>query len=265
MMNFTKNMLCLQGFFVSLSIWYITALFHASTVSSSVSYDTIPSLRCFHRFFICVLRQHTVSSRFSLFHYLFVTSCSVLGFDCLFRCFLRHNIISSRFPLFLYLFVMSPYYFFKVSTVLLSVCYFTILSLQGFYCFIFCLLRHHTTSLRFSLFHYLFVTSVLCSWLRLSLPLFLTSLYYLIKDSFVSLPVCYVTILSLQGFHCFIICLLRHCSVVCFDCLFLCLLRHYTISSMFPLFHYLFVTSPYYLLKEIYLCSSAMLDEDSAS
>src|SRR6218665_3390228 len=213
MMNFTKNMLCLQGFFVSLSIWYITALFYASTVSSSVSYDTIPSLRCFHRFFICVLRQHTVSSRFSLFHYLFVTSCSVLGFVYLFRCFLRHNIISSRFPLFLYLFVMSPYYFFKVSTVLLSVCYFTILSLQGFYCFFFCFLRHYTISSRIPLFHYLFVTSP----------------YYLFKVSIVSLSVCYVTallyastvsssasyvtILSLQCFHCFIICFLRHHTI----------------------------------------------------
>src|SRR6218665_1361947 len=81
------------------------------------------------------------------------------------------------------------------------------------------------------LFHYRFVTSLLCSRPRLSLPLFVTSLYYLFKVcivllsvcyvvssrfrlylhlfvtslcfllmvSFVSLSVCYVTILSLQG------------------------------------------------------------------
>jgi len=54
-------------------------------------------------------------------------------------------------------------------------------------------------------------------------------------------PTC-PTILSLQCFHCFIICLLRHLSVLGYDCLFLCLLRHYLISAMFPLFHYLFVT-----------------------
>ena len=107
-----------------------------------------------------------------------------------------------------------------------------ILCLQGFHCFIicllrhcsvlgsdclfFCFLRHYTISSRVSLFQYLFVTSLLCSSLRLSLPLFLT-----------------FAILSLQGFHCFIIiiCLLRHCSVLCFDCLFLCFLRHYTIYS----------------------------------
>jgi len=80
------------------------------------------------------------------------------------------------------------------------------------------LLRHYTFSPWFSLFHYLFVTSVLCSRLRQSLLLFVTSL------------------LSLHGFHCFIICLLRYC-------LFFCLLRHYAFCSWFPLFHYLFVTS----------------------
>src|SRR6218665_1975124 len=58
-----------------------------------------------------------------------------------------------------------------------------------------------------------------------------------------------LTILSLQGFHCFIICLLRHCSLLGFDCLFLCFLRHYTISSMCPLVLHLFVTSLYYLFK----------------
>src|SRR6218665_785273 len=39
------------------------------------------------------------------------------------------------------------------------------------------------------------------------------------------------TIISLQDFHCFIVCLLRHCSVLGFDCLLPCFFRHYTISS----------------------------------
>src|SRR6218665_3397032 len=63
--------------------------------------------------------------------------------------------------------------------------------------------------------------------LRLSLPLFLTSLY----------------VLSLQDFHCFIFCLLRHCSVLGFDCLVFCLLRHHAFSSRFLLMHYVYVTS----------------------
>jgi len=130
-----------------------------------------------------------------------------------------------------------------VSFVSLPVCYVTILSLQGFHCFSICLLRHcsvlgfdylvfrllrhHGFSSRFLLVHSLSVVmSMLCFGLRLSLNL-----------------CCYVTMLSTQGFHCFIICLLRHCSVLGVDCLFLCLLRHYAFSSRFPLFHYLFVTT----------------------
>src|SRR6218665_2845353 len=81
---------------------------------------------------------------------------------------------------------------------------------QGFYWFV----------------HYLFVRSLLCSGLRLSLTLF-----------------CYVTMLSTHSFHYFIICLLLHYSVLGFDCLFLCVLRHYALSSWFPLYHYLFVAS----------------------
>src|SRR6218665_1231435 len=108
--------------------------------------------------------------------------------------FFRNYAFSSMFPLFHYLFVTSPYYISKVSIVSLSVCYiiasfyvsidclflcflrhYTI-SLQCFCCFIICLLRHHTISSRFSLFHYLLFTPLLCSMLRLSLSLFLTSL-----------------------------------------------------------------------------------------
>src|SRR6218665_1704973 len=83
------------------------------------------------------------------------------------------------------------------------------LCLQGYHCFI----------------NYRFVTPLLCSRPRLSLPLFVTSLYYLFKVCIVSLPVCYVSaqfeistvsssvcyvaMLSPRGFLCFIICLLR--------------------------------------------------------
>src|SRR6218665_2542069 len=78
--------------------------------------------------------------------------------------------------------------------------------------------------------------------------------------------------LCLQGFYCFIIIgLLRHCSVLGFDCLFLCFLCHYTISSRFPLFHYLFVTSllcsmlrlhlslPLFLTSLIYICNVSIV------
>src|SRR6218665_4032432 len=129
------------------------------------------------------------SDEFSLKHAVFIgfhcfisgllRHCTVLFFDSLFLCFLPHYTISSRFPLFLYRFVTSPCNLFKVSIVYLSVCY--------------------------------------------------------------------VTILSFQGFHCFIIGLLRHCSVLGLDCLFLCLLRQYTLSLRSSLFHYLFVTSLFYL------------------
>src|SRR6218665_2225214 len=78
-------------------------------------------------------------------------------------------------------------------------------------------LYNYYISSMFPLLHYLFVTSP-C---------------YLFEVTIGSLSVCYVTIqsiLSLQGFHCFIICLLRYCSVLCFDCLFLCFISHYSIS-----------------------------------
>src|SRR6218665_1668485 len=114
----------------------------------------------------------------------------------------------------------------------------TILSLRCFHYFIICLLSHcsvicllcHCTiysrfalfhylffaiSSRFPLFHYLFVKSLLCSGLRLSLPLF-----------------CYVSVRSFQGFRCFI-----------------CLLRRYAFSSRFSLFHCQFDTSVFYLFK----------------
>src|SRR6218665_3600291 len=193
-------------------------------------------LPCF--FIICLLRQ-----------------CSVLCFDCLCLCFLRHYTISSMFPLFHYLIVTSPYYLLKVSIVLLSVCYvtalfllrlsmplfltslyyffnvslvslsvcyvtalfyastvpssvyhFTTLSLQGFHCFFICFLRRQTIYSMFILFHCLFC--------------YVTALFY---ASTVSSSVSYVTILYIQGFNCFIICLLCHCSIIGFAGLFLCI------------------------------------------
>src|SRR6218665_2586061 len=155
-----------------------------------------------------------------------------------------HYTISSRFSLFCYLCVALFY----ATTASSSVSYVIILYLQCFHCFIicllrhctvrgfdclvFCLLHHHAFSSRFLIIHYLFVTSLLCSGFRLSLPLF-----------------CYVGVLSFQGFHCFIICLLRQCCILDFDCLFFCLSRHHAFSLWFLLFHYMFVTSVYYLFK----------------
>src|SRR6218665_2313979 len=217
---------------VSLSVCYVSALFKASTVSSSV---------CF------VIIIYAFYSWFPLFHYLFVTS-----------------VLCSRFRLSLLLFATSLCSLLMVSIIVsLSVCYVTMLSFQGFLCFIICLLR-------------------------LSLPLFVTSLfiqaitvaplqanYYsealqtqytdvlefdaeapqatasegLAQGPYVAAktglkhttfqtkgvqsnnePPC-LTIISLQGCHYFIICLLRHCSVLGFDCLLRCSFRHYTISS----------------------------------
>src|SRR6218665_373633 len=85
---------------------------------------------------------------------------SVLGFDCL--------------PLFVtslyYLFALRCFHRFIMC--LLSHC-----SVSGFDCLVLCLLRHYVISLKSALFHYLFVASLLCSRLRLSLPLFVTPLF----------------------------------------------------------------------------------------
>src|SRR6218665_1840988 len=132
------------------------------------------------------------------------------------------------------LFVTSPCFLLKASISSLSVCYVTAV----FWASIVSssvLLRRCTIFSRFPLFHYLFVTSVLCSRLRLSLLLFVTSLCFLLivpLFHYLFVTVCYVSLLSLQGFHCFIICLLRHFCILGFDCLFLC-----------------FVTWLYYLCK----------------
>jgi len=182
----------------SLSVCYITALFYASTVTSSVSYVTNLSLQDFHCFIICLLRYCSILgfagpflcifccvSRLSLhglncFIICLLSQCSVLDFDCSFLSLLRITIYSG------YLYVIIP-------------------SFQDFHCFL--------------SVYYLFITSLLCS-----------RLHYIY--------VYYVTIglLSLQCFHYCSICLLRHHSVVGLEWYFHCLLRHLTISSRFPFF-----------------------------
>src|SRR6218665_1468359 len=100
---------------------------------------------------------------------------------------------------------------FKVSivSVSLSICYVAVLgfcllrhyslfiicllrhcSVLGFDCIIFCacVFGHYTVSSRFPLFHCLFVSLLLCSGLQLPPLLFVTTL---------------ITILFLQGVHCF--------------------------------------------------------------
>src|SRR6218665_1452250 len=119
------------------------------------------------------------------------------------------SLICSRLQLPSLLFVAPLYYFLGASIFSLSVCYVTMQFLQdfhcfiifllchsnvlGFYCSIFCLLRHYTISSRIPLFHYLFVISLLCSQLRLFPLLFVTSLYYLFKVSIISLAICFIT------------------------------------------------------------------------
>src|SRR6218665_3513445 len=99
-------------------------------------------------------------------------------------------------------------------------------------------------------------SSLLYSRRQPSALLFVTSQYYFFKVSIVSLSVCYVIalfsastlssslcyvnihVLSIQGFHCFSICLLCQCSVFGFSCSIFCLLGHYrpTISLRFQFF-----------------------------
>jgi len=166
-MNFPNNMLCLQGFHC-----FIICLFRHC------------SILCFDCIFLRFLRHYTLSSRFPLFHYVLVTSLFVCSLRLslplfvmryhLFRLFLRHFTIFSRFPLFYYLLITS-------------------LLFLGLDWLFLCLLGHNAIFSRFPWFHYVFVTSLLCSRLRLSIPLFITSPCFLLKVSIVSLSVCYVT------------------------------------------------------------------------
>src|SRR6218665_2252978 len=84
---------------------------------------------------------------------------------------------------------------FSASVVFSSVCYVTILFLRSLHCFINCLLLQCSvlgcSAVSYSRFP-MFLTSLLCSRLRLFHILFVTSLFYLLRASIVSLSVCYV-------------------------------------------------------------------------
>src|SRR6218665_3520628 len=171
---------------VSLSVCYITVLSSVSIVLSFGCYVTMSSL---HGSIICLLHH-----------------CSVLGFGCLHClsftfCLLRHYNISSVSSTVCFVTILSLPYFHCFIICLLRHC-----SVLGFDCYIFCLLCHYAISSRFPLFRYMFVTSLLCTRLRLLHLLFVTSLYYFGMDCIVSSSMCYVTILSLQGFLCCTVC-----------------------------------------------------------
>ena len=117
------------------------------------------------------------------------------------------SLVCSRLQLSSLLFVTSLYYFFEVFIVSLTVC-----CLKALFSAV------AVSNSRFPMF----LTSLFCSRLRLFHILFVTSLFYLLRASIVSLSVCYVTalfsasavsssvcyvtIISFKGFHCFIIC-----------------------------------------------------------
>src|SRR6218665_1780181 len=119
-------------------------------------------------------------------------------------------------------------------------CYRLQLSLiRGFQCF----LRHHSVlGLDCSIFCLLRHYSIYYKGLASNASLSVCYAIALFSASAVSSSICCVTIIS-SSLHCFVICLLSHCSILGFNCSIFCLLRHHTISSRFPLLHYLFVTS----------------------
>src|SRR6218665_1978595 len=220
-----------KGFFwfIHYLFCYVTAVFWTSTVSSSVLlrhyafYSWFPT---FHCFIICLLRH-----------------CCVLGLDCLFFCLLRdyafsswyplshyqllrHYAISSRFPLFHYLFV---------TIVSSSVCYVTFQSLySGYVCSASSsqlLLRGvpDAVAVGLGLRMCRSLTPKPHRQLRVrnlpKVPIYVAAKMGLKPTTFqtkgiksTNEPPC-PTIISLQDFHCFIVCLLRHCSVYGFDCL----------------------------------------------
>jgi|SRR6218665_202773 len=87
------------------------------------------------------------------------------------------SLVCSRLQLSSLLFVTSQYYFFEVFIVSLNVCCVNAL--------------FSAAAVSYSKFP-MFITSLLCSRLRLFHILFVTSLFYLLGDSIISLSVCYV-------------------------------------------------------------------------
>src|SRR6218665_2379808 len=121
---------------VSLSVCYVIHLFSASAVSSSVCYARL-------RHYI-----RTISSRFPLFRYLFVTvrHCSVLGFSCLLFCLLR------RYSYYLQVYHCFTICLLRHGTVLGFDCSIFCLLSCCLFCCIFCVLHFF----KVSLFHFLF-------------------------------------------------------------------------------------------------------------
>ena len=123
-----------------------------------------------------------------LFRYLFFTSVlqpSTVPSSVCYASLFIHTISTSLYYLLkISIVLLSAFYvtaLFQASTVSSSVCYITLLFLEGFNCFIICLLRHYALSSIFPLLYYLCITSLLCSRFRLLLLLFVTSLGYLFK------------------------------------------------------------------------------------
>src|SRR6218665_308916 len=124
-------------------------------------------------------------------------------------------------------------------------CFLRHCSVLGLDCSIFRLLRHHSTSSRFPMLHYLFDTSLLCSRLQLSPLLFVASLY-IFKIPLFHYSVCYVMLcsrlqLSPLLFVASLISSSFHCSIILFVASLLC--------SRLRLFHILFVMSLSYFSK----------------
>src|SRR6218665_39439 len=174
------------------------------------------------------------------------------------------SLVCSRLQLSFLLFVTSLYYFFEIFIVSLTVCCVNALFsaaavsyIQGFQCFlrhcsvlgldcsIFRLLRHHSTSSRFPMLHYLFDTSLLCSRLQLSPLLFVASLY-IFKFPLFHYSVCYVMLCSrLQQSPLLFVASLISSSFHCFIILFVASL----LCSRFRLFYLLFVMSLSYFFQ----------------
>src|SRR6218665_2359357 len=95
------------------------------------------------------------------------------------------SLVCSRLQLSSLLFVTSLYYFFEVFIVSLSVC---------------CVNALFTAAAVFYSRFLMFLTSLLCSRLRLFHILLVTSLFYIVRAYIV-----------------FFICLLRHCTILGFD------------------------------------------------
>src|SRR6218665_3643063 len=167
-------------------------------------YVTKLLLQGFQCVIICLFR-HGSALGFSFYLLRQYTSSS---FHCFIICLLAiASLLCSLHRLYHLLFIMSLSYFLKVSIVSLSVCYVTallsasiipssvcyatILFLQGFHCSVIGLLRHCSVLVfscllfdllrqyifKFPLFHYLFVTSLHCSGLRLFNLLIVTARY----------------------------------------------------------------------------------------